>query len=161
MTQTITIDDLDFRSEDIDIQRAAKAFKTHGAIVVRGLLREYIDALHRDIDATARQSLALLNQATAIPEGWRTPNNTLFIPAPENDETRPTNHGPGHQLQHQRHLLSLGISPAPPSTLSKPSSVPTSNSTAMGNASTKNPVGGHPKHLHQDSAYSNTDTKDP
>ncbi|MYF18779.1 MAG: hypothetical protein F4215_15785, partial [Gemmatimonadetes bacterium] len=86
MTQTISIDDLDFQSENIDLQRAAETFKTHGAIVVRGLLREYIDALHRDIEATARQSLALLDQASAIPEGWRTPNNTLFIPAPENYE---------------------------------------------------------------------------
>ena len=48
MPQTISIGDLDFQSEDIDIHHAAEAFKTHGAIVVRGLLREYIDALHRD-----------------------------------------------------------------------------------------------------------------
>ena len=48
MPQTISLNDLDFQSKGIDIQRVAEAFKTHGAIVVRGLLREYIDALHRD-----------------------------------------------------------------------------------------------------------------
>ena len=152
MTQTISLNDLDFQSKDIDIQRAAEAFKTHGAIVVRGLLHEYIDALHRDIEATARQSLALLDQATAIPEGWHTPNNTLFIPAPENYE-------------RDRQIMVLGINYNTSATFFRSAfHAPTldiveailgPNIELYGNGQClyKEPVGGHPKNLHQDSAY--------
>ena len=146
MTQTISLNALDFQSKDIDLQRAAEAFKTHGAIVVRGLLREYIHALHRDIEATARQSLALLDQATAIPEGWRTPNSTLFIPAPENYE-------------RDRQIMVLGINYHTSATFFRSAfHAPTldiveailgPNIELYGNGQClyKEPVGGHPKHL--------------
>ncbi len=152
MTQTVSLSDLDFQSEDLDIQRAAEAFKTHGAIVVRGLLGAYIDAIHRDIEATVGQSLALLDQASAIPEGWRTPNNTLFIPAPDN-------------YDRDRQIMVLGLnyhtsaaffhSAFHSPTLDIVEAILGSNIELYGTGQClyKEPVGGHPKHLHQDSAY--------
>jgi phytanoyl-CoA hydroxylase len=152
MTQTVSLSDLEFQAENIDVQHASEAFKTHGAIVVRGLLTEYIDALARDIEATARQSLDLLNEAKEIPEGWRTPNNTLFIPAPENYE-------------RDQQIMVLGInyqtsavffrSAFHAQTLDIVEAILGPNIELFGNGQClyKEPVGGHSKHLHQDSAY--------
>lgn len=152
MTRTVSLSDLDFQAGAIDIRRVAEAFNTHGAIAVRGLLGEYIDAIHRDIDAAVRESLDLLDRARAIPEGWRTPNNTLFIPAPDHYE-------------RDRQIMVLGIdyhtsaafsrSAFHPPTLDIVEAIlgPNIELYGTGQCLYKEPVGGHPKHLHQDSAY--------
>lgn len=149
---TTTLDALDFQARNLDVSKAAQAFKTHGAIVVRGLLTEYIADLHRDIETTARQSLALLDQAQQIPEGWRTPNGTLFIPAPKN-------------YDRDKQIMVLGIgyqtsavffrSAFHPLTLDIVEAILGPDIELFGNGQClyKEPVGGHPKHLHQDSAY--------
>ena len=158
MTPTISLSDLDFQSGDIDIQRAAEAFKTHGAIVVRGLLGAYIDALHSDIKAAVRQSLALLHRASAIPEGWRTPNNTLFIPAPDHYE-------------RDRQIMVLGInyhtsaafsrSAFHPPTLDIVEAIlgPNIELYGTGNACTKNPWAATPNTCTRIPRILNTDTK--
>src|SRR5437763_14026311 len=45
-------------------------------------MTQYISDLQRDIEATGAESIALRDWAEKVPEGWRTPNGTLFIPAP-------------------------------------------------------------------------------
>lgn len=147
-----TLEALDFQARNLDVSKAAQAFKTHGAIVVRGLLTEYIADLHRDIEATAQQSLALLDRAQQIPEGWRTPNGTLFIPAPKN-------------YDRDKQIMVLGIgyqtsaaffrSAFHPLTLDIAQAILGPDIELFGNGQClyKEPVGGHPKHLHQDSAY--------
>ncbi len=151
-TQTISVEELDFCADNIDVQKAAEAFDTHGAIVVRGLLTPYIKTLHRDIEATARQSIQLLDKALQIPEGWRTPNGTLFIPAPKN-------------FARDKQIMVLGInyqtsaaffhSACHALTLNIVEAILGPNIELFGNGQSlyKEPIGGHPKHLHQDSAY--------
>ena len=78
----ITVDDITFFAGDLNVQRAAATFKEHGCLVVRGLMKPYIKEIHRDIEAAATESIALLERAEKIVEGWRTPNGTLFLPAP-------------------------------------------------------------------------------
>src|SRR5688500_6197043 len=79
---SVAASDLEVFARDPDVRRAAAIYREHGCLVVRGLMKPYLDAIHRDIEATAAQSLSLLEQAERIPEGWRTPDGTLFIPAP-------------------------------------------------------------------------------
>ena len=86
VSETVTVEDLELSAEGLDPIRAAGIFKAHGCLVVRGLMAGYVEAIGRDIEATAAQSIALLDRAEEIPEGWRTADGTLFLPAPENFE---------------------------------------------------------------------------
>src|SRR3954463_15546625 len=81
-TTAVTVQDLEVFADRLDARRAAAIYDEHGALVVRGLMTPYLAELQRDIEATAAQSLALLDRAERIPEGWRTPDSTLFLPAP-------------------------------------------------------------------------------
>ena len=84
---TVTVEDIEMSVDGLDCQKAADIFEKHGCLVVRGLMAPYIKAIHQDIEAAAAESLSLLDEAEQIVEGWRTPNGTLFIPAPEGYET--------------------------------------------------------------------------
>src|SRR5215213_2359929 len=83
-TSAISVQDLEVFAEDLDVSTAAAIYQEHGCLVVRGLMKPYLAELARDIEAAARQSLELLDQARQVPEGWVTPNGTLFLPAPAN-----------------------------------------------------------------------------
>ncbi|MCA1595792.1 MAG: phytanoyl-CoA dioxygenase family protein [Chloroflexi bacterium] len=97
-------------------------------------------------------SLSLLEQAKRVPEGWLTPNGTLFLPAP-----------PGYHRDKQ--IMVLGInyttsgaffrSAFDPRLLDLMAAIlgPDIELFMNGQSLYKEPVGGHPKHLHQDSAY--------
>ena len=74
----VTVEDIEVFADDLDTQAAAERFKKHGALVVRGLMKQYIGEIHRDIEAAAAESIASLDRAEKIVEGWRTPNGTLF-----------------------------------------------------------------------------------
>src|SRR4051812_14064315 len=78
----ITVDQLEVPADNLDVRKAAAIYQEHGCLVVRGLMRPYLQELHRDIEATAAQSLSLLDQARQVREGWVTPDGTLFLPAP-------------------------------------------------------------------------------
>lgn len=149
---TVTIEDLEVSAADIDLQRAAEIYQEYGCLVVRGLMKDYIPEIARDIEATAQQSIALLDQAERIVEGWRTPNGTLFLPAPEG-------------FQRDKQIMVLGINystsavflraAVDPKTLDIVEAILGPNVELFGNGQClyKEPVGGHPKHLHQDSSY--------
>ncbi len=139
-------------ADELDVQRAAQIFKEHGCLVVRGLMKPYADEVRRDIEATARQSLCLLDQAEKVLEGWRTPDGTLFIPAP-----------PNYPRDKQIMVLAISYhtsgalfrSGLEPKMLDVVEAVlgPNIELFGAGQVLYKEPVGGHPKHLHQDSAY--------
>jgi len=77
-----SVAEIEMFADDLDVARAAALFAEHGCLVVRGLMRLYVDAVARDIEATYQQSVALLDQATRSDVGWHTPNGALFLPAP-------------------------------------------------------------------------------
>lgn len=148
----VPVTDLEVFAEDLDPQRAAEIYKQHGCLVVRGLMKPYLEGLQRDIEATAQQSISLLDQARQIPEGWTTPDGTLFLPAP-----------PGFHRDKQMMVLAISYQTSASFFLSafdrKLVDVveaiigPNIELFGQGQCLYKEPVGGHPKHLHQDSSY--------
>ena len=148
----VTVKDIEVFADDVDVQRAAARFKEHGCLVVRGLMKPYIADIHRDIEAAAAESIALLDRAEKIVEGWRTPNGTLFLPAPS-----------GYARDKQIMVLAINYytsaaffrSALDEKAISIVEAILGPNTELFGNGQClyKEPVGGHPKHLHQDSAY--------
>ena len=148
----ITVEDIEMSVDALDAEKAASIFEEHGCLVVRGLMKPYIAALHKDIEAAAAESLALLDEAQQIVEGWRTPNGTLFLPAPS-----------GYERDKQIMVLAVNYqtsaaffqSAFDERTIRIVEAILGPNVEIFGNGQClyKEPVGGHPKHLHQDSAY--------
>ena len=148
----ITVEDIEISVDNLEVQEAANIFEEHGCLVVRGLMKPYIDEIHNDIKAAAAESLALLDQAQQIIEGWRTPNGTLFIPAPK-----------GYDRDKQIMVLAMSYqssaaffhSAFDENAVKIVETILGPNVEIFGNGQClyKEPVGGHPKHLHQDSAY--------
>jgi phytanoyl-CoA hydroxylase len=147
-----SIREIEVDAAGLDPARAAEIYRRHGCLVVRGLLRRYIPAISHDIAATADQALALLDRAERIPEGWKTPDGTLFLPAPA-----------GYQRDKQIMVLALSYqtsaaflhSALDPGLLDIVEAIlgPNVELFMNGQCLYKEPVGGHPKHLHQDSSY--------
>ena len=150
--QNVTVEDIEVSVDVLDVEKAASIFEEHGCLVVRGLMKPYIEAIHKDIEAAAAESLALLDQAQQIVEGWRTPNGTLFLPAPS-----------GFERDKQIMVLTVNYqtsaaffhSAFDENTIDIVEAILGPNVEIFGNGQClyKEPVGGHPKHLHQDSAY--------
>src|SRR4051812_3146426 len=84
----ITVADLELHADALDrpetISKAAAIYNQFGALVVRGLMKPYAEQIRQDIELAAAEALALYDQAEKIPEGWRTPDGTLWLPAPAN-----------------------------------------------------------------------------
>ncbi|MCX6382574.1 MAG: phytanoyl-CoA dioxygenase family protein [Armatimonadetes bacterium] len=149
---TLNVADIELFAENLDVKRAGEIYQEHGCLVVRGLMKPYIEAITRDIEETAQQSIALLDSAKRIPEGWTTPDGTLFIPAPGN-------------YNRDKQIMVLGVgyftsaaffqSAFDKTTLDIVESILGSNIELFlnGQCLYKEPVGGHPKKLHQDAAY--------
>ena len=147
-----SVHDIEVIAEDLDLRRAADVYRAHGCLVVRGLLRPYASDILRDAEATAERSIRMLEKAVQVPEGWRTPDGTLFIPAP-----------PGYHRDRQIMVLALKYqssgaffrSALDQRMLDIIESLlgPNVELYLSGQCLYKEPVGGHPKHLHQDSAY--------
>lgn len=149
---TVTVQNIEVFADDLDVERAAALYQEHGCLVVRGLMKPYLAAIQRDIEATAQQSIALLEQARQVDEGWVTPDGTLFLPAP-----------PGFRRDKQ--IMVLGISYQTSAAffrsafdekaldLLEAMLGPNVELFGIGQCLYKEPVGGHPKHLHQDAAY--------
>ena len=148
----VTIEDIEMSVNALDVQKAADIFEEHGCLVVRGLMAPYIKAIHQDIEAAAAESLSLLDEAEQIVEGWRTPNGTLFIPAPS-----------GYTRDKQIMVLAVNYQTSAAFFQSAFDGTaadiveailgPSVEIYGNGQCLYKEPVGGHPKHLHQDSAY--------
>lgn len=148
-----TVAELEFFAEDLDPQRAAAAYQQHGAIVVRGLMKPYLARIQEDIERAARQAIELLPQAQKVPGiGWSTPDGTLWLPAPKSFDR-----------DKQIMVLAAGYnvsaaffrSAFEPKLLDTVAAIlgPDIELFLDGQCLYKEPVGGHPKNLHQDSAY--------
>jgi len=149
---TVSVSDIEVFADALEVERAAALYREHGCLVVRGLMRAYVEAVRRDIEASAAQALSLLDRAKPVVEGWTTPDGTLFIPAP-----------PGYGRDKQ--IMVLGInymtsgaflqSAMDSRTLDLMEAIlgPDVELFGHGQVLYKEPFGGHPKHLHQDSAY--------
>jgi hypothetical protein len=149
---TVTVEQLEVFADNLDVRHAAEIYEEHGCLVVRGLMKPYIEEIARDIGATAAQSLALLDQAEKITEGWKTPDGTLFLPAP-----------PGYPRDKQIMVLAISYytsaaffrSAFDRKTVDIVEAIlgPDIELFINGQCLYKEPVGGHPKHLHQDASY--------
>ncbi len=67
--------------DDFHPQRAAEIYQEHGAVIIRGLSRPYLEPIQCDIEEILAQSLALLPQATKTSKHqatWVTPDGTSF-----------------------------------------------------------------------------------
>lgn len=148
----IKVEDIELSVDSLDVEKAADIFEEHGCLVVRGLMKPYIDRINQDMEAAASESLALIDEAEKIVEGWRTPNGTLFIPAPD-----------GYDRDKQIMVLAMNYqtsgaffqSAFDENAIRIVEAILGPNVEIFGNGQClyKEPVGGHPKHLHQDSAY--------
>jgi phytanoyl-CoA hydroxylase len=148
----VTVDRLEVFADDLDVRKAAAIYQEHGCLVVRGLMKPYLAELHRDIEATAAQSISLLDQARQVTEGWVTPDGTLFLPAP-----------PGYSRDKQIMVLAINYqtsaaffhSAFDEKMVDLVSAIlgPNVELFMNGQCLYKEPVGGHPKHLHQDASY--------
>src|SRR5579872_3706419 len=112
----------------------------------------YLEAINRDIERAAAESIALLDRAKQVPEGWTTPNGTLFLPAPAN-------------FARDKQIMVLAVSYFTSAAFLQ-SALDTRVVDLVeailgsdielflnGQCLYKEPVGGHSKHLHQDAAY--------
>jgi phytanoyl-CoA hydroxylase len=149
---SVTVEQLEVFADRLDVRRAAEIYDEHGCLVVRGLMRPYLEELQRDIERTAAQSIALLDQAKKVTEGWTTPDGTLFLPAP-----------PGYPRDKQIMVLAISYytsaaffrSAFDPRAVDLVEAIlgPNIELFINGQCLYKEPVGGHPKHLHQDASY--------
>lgn len=149
----VSISDIEVLADSLDVARAADIYEKYGCLVVRGLMKPYLPALSRDIQAAVEQAISLLPQTRHVPGiGWYTPDNTLWLPAPANfgrDKqimvlaVRYRTSGAFFASALDTHLLDLVEAMIGPDV----------ELFMDGQCLYKEPVGGHPKNLHQDSAY--------
>ncbi len=144
--------DIELFADDLDPTRAATLFREYGCLVVRGLMRPYVQAISQDIEATYQQSIALLDQAVKTDTGWNTPNGALFLPAPASFARDKqimilplSYHTSAAFLQSALDTKAVDVVEA----ILGPNVELFDNGQSL----YKEPVGGHPKNLHQDSAY--------
>jgi len=151
-TTTVDVRDIEVFADTLDVQQAAAIYREHKCLVVQRLSRAYVPTLTREIEAAAARALAWLDRAERVTEGWRTPDGTLFIPAP-----------PGYARDKQIMVLAISYltsaaflhSALDPRTLDLVEAIlgPNIELFGYGQCLYKEPIGDHPKHLHQDSAY--------
>ena len=66
----ITVEDIELSVDSLDVEKAADIFEEHGCLVVRGLMKPYVDRINQDMESAASESLALIDEAEKIVEGW-------------------------------------------------------------------------------------------
>jgi hypothetical protein len=149
----VGIEDIEFFADDFDAKKAAAVYAETGAIVVRGLMKPYVAEIARDVETAFRQGIELLPQAKELPNiGWNTPDGALWLKAPAGfsrdkqmmiPAVRYNTSGAFFRSAFDPHLLEFV------------SAVLGENIELFmdGQCLYKEPVGGHPKNLHQDSAY--------
>jgi len=143
---------LEFEHHGLDPARVAACYREHGCFVVRGLLRSWAPEIGRDILAAVEEAVAMLEKAEPNPNGFKTPDGTLFIPAPA-----------GFARDKQVMVTSCRYdtsaaffrSAVDPAMLEIAEAIlgPDVELYMNGQCLCKEPCGGHPKRLHQDASY--------
>jgi phytanoyl-CoA hydroxylase len=158
--ETVAVEQLEVQAADLHsreaTQHAAETYREHGALVVRGLMQPYVANMNRDLEAAAQTAISLLPKAQKIIEGYSTPDGTLWLPAPAGLEEK---------LGRDKQIMILPVNYQTSGTFvqsaldSKVLDIveaiigPDIELFMEGQCLYKEPVGGHPKKLHQDSAY--------
>ncbi len=148
----VGVEALELDAADLDPKRAAAIYEQHGALVVRGLMKDYAERIREDIESVAQQAMLLVDQATPVAEGWTTPDGALWLPAPA-----------GFARDKQLMLLPCSYN-ASAAFLQSALHAPLLNVVesilgpdielfGRGQCLYKEPCGGHPKLLHQDGSY--------
>jgi hypothetical protein len=152
-TPTVTVDALEFFADNLDVAAAAAAYREYGAIVIRGLMRPYLGALQRDIAAAFAQGVSLLPEAKHVPGiGWNTPDGALWLPAPAGFARDKQMMIPAVRYDTSGAFFTSAFH-APLLDVVSEILGPDIELFLDGQCLYKEPVGGHPKNLHQDSAY--------
>lgn len=142
-----------------DPAAAAAIYAEHGCVVVRGLLADLAPAILADVQRAAAEAWARVDRAQRGEEGWWL-DGSLFIPVAP-DPARRT--APGSGGDRQLMLIGLGVrrSAAMLAAALSPGACdlaaailgPDVELMDDGQVVSKDPSGGHAKHMHQDSAY--------
>jgi len=151
---TTSIHDIELHADNLDPNKAAALYEQHGCVVVRGLMKPWAEGIRQDIERSVAQAIAQLESGAGqqITEGLKTPDGTLWLPAPAN-----------FKRKWQIMVLRAGYrisgtffhSALHPPMLDIAEAILGPNVELFGDGQClyKEPVGGHPKHLHQDAAY--------
>ncbi len=146
------ISDIEVFAADLDLRQAAAIYREHGCLVVRGLMDAYVDAMYNDIMRSVDIGIKQLDQAEKAPDGWHTPNGTLFIPAPEGYERDKQVYVVGINYYTSGAFLQAALD-ATALDVVEAILGPDIELFGLGQSLVKEPVGGFPKILHQDSVY--------
>jgi phytanoyl-CoA hydroxylase len=147
-----TVAEIELDARGLDPRLAAAIYAEHGCLVVRGLMRPYVEAVRADIAAAAAEAIAALPQAQKIDTGWVTPDGTLHLPAP-------AHFGRAQQIMvlavEYRTSAALFGSALDPTMLDICERIlgPDLELFMDGQVVYKEATGGHPKLLHQDGSY--------
>jgi ectoine hydroxylase-related dioxygenase (phytanoyl-CoA dioxygenase family) len=148
----VAVADLAVEADGLDTARAAAIYGEHGCLVVRGLMNEYLPAMRAQIDRVIAETIAHIPQARQVPEGWVTPNGALLLPAPEGfPRDKQIMTLPIHYRNSAAFLRTALDGRA--LDLAEAILGPDIELFLEGQSLVKEPVGGHPKHLHQDASY--------
>ena len=149
----INVADIEHNVDSLDFSKIARDWAQFGAFVVRGLMCPYAEQIRKDIDAITEEAISQLDDAEHVEGiGWNTPNKTLFISAP------PT-YVRDKQVMvvgcNYRTSAAFFASACDETILSIVTPLLGENVELYqeGQCLVKEPVGGHPKKLHQDSSY--------
>lgn len=149
----VQVSEFEHSADSLDLENVARDYNEYGAFVVRRLMSQYVDRIRDDINAITDEAIAMLHLAETVPgEGWTVPNGTLFLPAP-----------PDYVRDKQVMVVSCNYTTSAAFFRSALDDVLLSIIKAIlgpdveiflnGQCLVKEPVGGHPKELHQDAAY--------
>ena len=156
MYESVTINDFEVNANEVEIPLAVSTFKKYGCLVVRGLNAGYVDDIFKDAVVVAKQAVSLLDQAEKIPQGWQTPDGTLFIPASPEYRSK---------LGRDKQIMVLGLDYMTSAAMTRAALDkrcldiiegilgPNIELFGKGQCFFKEPAGGNPKYLHQDNAY--------
>lgn len=152
VASNVSIAELEVDAEQLDFAAAAARYREHGCLVVRGLMRDHVAGMLRDVTRAAEQALALLDQARKTAEGWVTPDGALFLPAPAHYPRDKQIMIPAVNYKTSAACLHSALD-ARALDLIEAIVGPDVELFLDGQCLYKEPTGGHPKNLHQDAAY--------
>lgn len=148
----VSLEELTFDVETMQVKDVVECYKRWGCVVVRGLNRAFAPSILKDVNRLVDEGIEQLEHAEKVPAGWMTPNGILWLPAPKNYEREkqvmviPLNYKTsGSFFQSALNPAQLDIVEGIVG--------PNIELKDNGQCLCKEPVGGHPKNLHQDGSY--------
>ncbi len=150
----IAVEDLEWPNEDVDFRKAKAIYEECGALVLRGVAREYVGRILKDMERVLEEAQSLLPEARphAIHRNaWVTPDGTMFNEDPDR---------PGEKVVNSLRFNGL-VSGAFTVSLMNPRLLdvvealigPDLELWKWGQCIYKHPESGVPKSMHQDEYY--------